>query len=313
MLITETKEFNISGMTISVPISISIDATSHSNKRFSTRNISQEEIIEVLHQALPSIIQQNLNKPSGIYNHVILDAQTCIIICFKHKNCMKATRLKQNVIVKTSYIFDGKSPLPQDCLIINKDNPSDEFIEAEQNAEWYGHTFSNGGDATHEPEKFVEKNFDEYGNPLTYKAYMKYYDSERPNIAKKVKQIQDTRKSQQIAQMYADRQKELDAQQHEIDKKKEFDSNLLWRSKHKWDKEAKDKTIRFRDWVRHDTKNALQRADKEILTPYGPNGSLRGIDRKRKKLAKNEHINKSELNYIINETVNRILKTIKGE
>ena len=38
----------------------------------------------------------------------------------------------------------------------------------------------------------------------------------------------------------------------------------------------------------------LDAADKEILTPRGPNGSLRSIDKKRKKVAKDNSKNESK-------------------
>ena len=297
--------------TIEIPIQISFKVTKHFNKRLAGRNLSQDNIIEVVRQALPTVIEKNINKKLPTYIFTVCDKQTCIVAIVELQKNNGVTQ--QTALIRTSYIFDGKGePLQPNTIFINENNPSPEFEEAMQVAERYGHTWTNGGNASADPKDFVKNNYDEYGNPISYKGYLKYHDPERKEIIKAVNKIKNDRISQQMNQMYADRQ-------HQIDKKKAKDMKSLWAAKPKWD----DKSHRpFKDWVRHNTNDALKRADKEILTPYGPNGSLRGIDRKRKKLAK-DNINKNEskdmakntirltesqLKQMISETVKNILK-----
>jgi hypothetical protein len=292
---------------VEIPVTIDFKVTKHFIKRLNGRNLTQDSIIQVVKEVLPSVITKNANKKNDTIDFSVCDKQSCIVAVVqlvKHNNNI----LSQSAIVKTSYIFDGKNgPLPNNTVFINEDNPSPEFEEALQNVEWYGDTWSNGGNASGAPQDFVDKNYDAYGNPTSYKGYVKYKDPERQQITQMVDKKKRIAKQQQMRKMYADRQNNYS------DKQKEQDIEWLWKGKSKWDN-------KFKDWAFHDTNNALKRADSEILTPYGPNGSLRGIDRKRKKLAaqrnaQQESINRdkilnlteNDLKYIIQECIKRIL------
>lgn len=271
--------------TIDIPIKINFQVTDHFNKRLASRKLTQDNIIEVVRQALPFLLKKKINKRKATTSFTVCDKQTCIVAIVELNE--ESNIMQQTALIRTSFIFDGKGePLQPNTFFINENNPSPEFEEAEQISEWYGHTWSNGGDASGAPKYFVDKNYDAYGNPTSYKGYLKYHDPERKNITKMVNK-------KKINQVYAD-----------IAKQKEEEINKAW--------------------AMHNTDDALNRADSEILTPYGPNGSLRGIDRKRKKIAKDNNnesknmnmtknvikLTESQLKNIIKESVGKILKEI---
>ena len=284
---------------VEIPVKIDFKVTEHFTKRLNSRNLTQDFIIQMVKEVLPSVIAKNANKKSDTINFSVCDKQSCLVAVVqltKHNNNI----LSQSAIVRTSYIFDGKnSPLPSDTIFVNEDNPSPEFEEAMQIFEWYGHTWSNGGNASGAPQDFVDKNYDAYGDPTSYKGYVKYGDPERPKITQMVDKKKHIAKQQQMRKMYNDREQQ---KAQEIDK--------AW-----GEKSQKDK--KHRKWAKNNTNDALKRADSQILTPYGPNGSLRGIDRKRKKLAKQQnalqestnilYLTENDLKYIIQECIKRIL------
>lgn len=284
---------------VEIPVKINFKVTKHFTNRLNSRNLTQDSIIQVVKQVLPSVIAKNARKKGDTIDFSVCDKQSCIVAVVqltKQNNNI----LSQSAIVKTSYIFDGKSgPLPNNTVFINEDNPSPEFEDAMQNVEWYGDTWTNGGNASGAPQDFVDKNYDAYGDPTSYKGYVKYGDPERRQITQMVDKKKRIAKQQQMRQMYADREQQ---KAQEIDK--------AWGEKSKEDK-------KLRDWTKRNTNDALKRADSEILTPYGPNGSLRGIDRKRKKLARQQnalqestnilHLTENDLKYIIQECIKHIL------
>lgn len=295
---------------VEIPVTIDFKVTKHFTKRLNSRNLTQDSIIQVVKEVLPIVIAKNAAKKSPTTTFKVCDKQTCIVALVELTKVNKNI-FQQTALVRTAFIFDGKGePLKPDTFFINEDNPSPEFEEAEQISKWYGHVWSNGGSASGKPTEFVEKNYDSEGNPTSYKGYLKYMDPERKQVTQMVDKKKHIAKQQQMRKMYADREQELA-------NKKAQDSDWLWKGKAKWDKQAKNGAIKFKDWVKHNTNDALKRADNEILTPYGPNGSLRGIDRKRKKLAKQQnalqestnilYLTENDLKYIIQECVKRIL------
>lgn len=284
---------------VEIPVKINFKVTKHFTNRLNSRNLTQDSIIQVVKQVIPLVIAKNARKNSDTIEFSVCDKQSCIVAVAqltKQNNNI----LSQSAIVKTSYIFDGKSgPLPNNTVFINENNPSPEFEEAMENLELYGHTWSNGGNASGAPQDFVDKNYDAYGDPTSYKGYLKYNDPERPKITQMVDKKKHIAKQQQMRKMYADREQQ---KAQEIDR--------AWGEKSQNDK-------KHRKWAKNNTNDALKRADREILTPYGPNGSLRGIDRKRKKLAKQQnalqestnilYLTENDLKYIIQECIKRIL------
>jgi hypothetical protein len=294
----KNKTTQVAQDVVEIPVKIDFKVTKHFTNRLNSRNLTQDSIIQVVREVLPSVIAKNTHKKGETIDFSVCDKQSCLVAVVqltKHNDI-----LSLSAIVKTSYIFDGKQgPLPNNTVFINEDNPSPEFEDAMQNVEWYGHTWTNGGNASGAPQDFVNKNYDAYGDPTSYKGYVKYGDPERRQITQMVDKKKRIAKQQQMRNMYADREQQ---KAQEIDK--------AWGEKSKEDK-------KHRKWAKNNTNDALKRADSEILTPYGPNGSLRGIDRKRKKLAKQQnalqestnilYLTENDLKYIIQECIKRIL------
>jgi len=313
----KNTEKNIGTSIIEIPVNINFKVNAHSKSRFLGRNLSENKIVEIVKSVLSNVIANEDDKTKQNIKFYVCDKQTCLVAQVLLKNGLEYKY--QNALIQTAWIFDGKyGQLPARVYFVNEDNPSPEFEEAEQVAEWYGHLATNGGSATNKVNDFINNNYkfnpdfnkgELYGDPTSYKGWDKSFDSERKGIKDRITNRREQLIQRDIDKMY--KQKEDDANQ-----RKEHDSELLWNSLPKW---KANNTRKLRDWQKYDTRDALRRADTEILTPYGPNGSLRGIDRKRKKLAQQqqqESINKTntiqltenELKSVIMECVKRILQ-----
>ena len=168
-----------------------IKLNDHSLYRINKNNIEISDVDKLVKRAIPFA---PLDSVSAKDRFEVIDAETCLFVAF---GIFRGDRVS-SVFIKTSYIWDGKSPLSRICLILNKSTASDEFLEAQDIANAYGHTYTNGGNASYEPEKsFIPKNFDlsykkdgktnlNFGEPTSLKGWEKYHDPERPEIKKYV-------------------------------------------------------------------------------------------------------------------------------
>lgn len=185
-----------------VKIPVIIDKKTHYEKRVRERGIDEQAVSELVYgtiqQLLKAVTPGNKKKD---YRYAIIDKQTCLLmVCTA--TLKDSIVMPQRIDVNTVYIWDGKSPLPQlPTIWINKDNPSEEWKEAEVSGEWYGHTWTNGGSSTPGNkgfDEFIDSNYDEHGYPTTYKGYKKLLDPQYgKNVQKALRVRQFTKRNQE--------------------------------------------------------------------------------------------------------------------
>lgn len=255
---------------ISVPLRLHfVTKGTHLNHRIKERYLNEQDIANLVAEATQKYF--NLVTISSIKDNVGLcavDKQTCLVAHVILSNIKSLNNI--TALIKTAYIFNGKNgKIQKDAIYINEDNPSDEFLEAEQVAEWYGHLASLGGGASNgQYHDFIKANYDEKGNPLTYRAWDKYLDKENKTIQKQVNNIRGSLEQQMNAlYRFSDKEK---AKARKRDMHDAFNDH---------EREMKQ----FQKDSNKELKDALKDADRRILTPRGPNGSLRSIDKKAAK------------------------------
>jgi hypothetical protein len=111
------KVYNIGTDVIEIPIQIGFKVTDHFNKRLAGRNLSQDNIIEVVRQALPFLLKKKINKRKETTSFTVCDKQTCIVAIVELNE--ESNIMQQTALIRTSYIFDGKGePLQPNTFFI---------------------------------------------------------------------------------------------------------------------------------------------------------------------------------------------------
>ena len=265
MILLTEFQIKSKNIRISVPLKLHfVTKGTHLNHRIKERDLNEQDIANLVSEATQKYF--DVVAISSIKDKIELcavDKQSCLVTHVALSNVQSLNNI--NALIKTAYIFNGKNGKIQNgAIYINEDNPSDEFLEAEQVAEWYGHLASLGGGASNANyNEFIRLNYDAQGNPLSYRAWDKYLDKENKTIKKQVNMLRGSQE-QQMDALYrlSDRTKTRKRDMHDAFNDHEREMKLF----------KKDSNKELRD--------ALRDADRKILTPRGPNGSLRSIDKK---------------------------------
>lgn len=168
-----------------------IEDSKHFIRRVVQRRLPEEYVHRMIEtvskQAVASRMCQKRLDEGRSFDFLIADKQTCIVV--KVYLQQDGDTLVANIA--TAFVYDGKAGNlaydgKQYIYYLNDDNPSKEWEEAEVTAEWYGNeTWSQGG--TGNMEKFIDRNFDKEGNPLSYKAWLISNDNLKNNVKGEVR------------------------------------------------------------------------------------------------------------------------------
>ena len=249
MLIIERAkgQRNIEGSetTVNVEIPIVFADTAHSRFRQDTREMSKEQAIELVKQKLPEIME---TLTSG---ELVKNGEEFVFCVIDKQTCavvgctMKSSlTLKQKIIIRTVYFFDRYHSIltKGNIFYVNEDNPSPEWEEAVYYSEAYSDVYKD------------------------YREYEKQFDPEHPEN----KPYRN--KDWQEASMWYNYGPGKD----DFNRLGGRYSNALKDQQHQDYEHAKENGMNMA------LSTANKAADNQILTKRGPNGTLRGIDRRRK-------------------------------
>lgn len=249
---TNVKEIPGSTTSVEVNIPIVFSDNAHSRTRQNTRGINNDMAISLVKQVLPSILKATVNNKitktqDGKPFFNVADKQSCAVV-----GCtMEGTGtndLKQFITIRTVYFMDQYHTLDTSKTIffVNENNPSDKW----EDAVYYSTQYAN----SYQQYRNYEKSLDP--------EHMKEYNKEKRN---------------QMNQMWS--------------QSREKEPDRLGKDYNRADQEVmKNKNLeKQRNGMavpEYNLNGAASAADNRILTKRGPNGTLRGIDRKRKKANK---------------------------
>lgn len=270
----EVKTIPGSETTVEVEVPVVFADTKHSRVRQGGRELSSEQAITLVNVALPRVLdavtKDKITKTqNGDPWFTVVDEQSCAVV-----GCTIETdkTLRQKVLIRTVYFRDAYHVLDKSKSIfyINEDNPSEEWEEIE----YYSNLYNKNG---------IHQN---------YRAYEKQFDPEHPE-----------------ANPLANKEKEMDQMWGEPDRL--GDKNIAPKGQDdytlaKRQAAAQDNDFRMRNQMGYGEYNlpkAMDAADKRILTKRGPNGTLRGIDRRRKAAER-------KLNKIVKEEIKLYYESI---
>jgi hypothetical protein len=265
-----------------------IAASPHAEFRAKTREVKEENVFKLIQQALPELFKLSEKKANGGLK--FRDAETCTecAISIKYGLTQKDTQ-NHNIFntlpgyetpqirLKSVSIFNENFPSVD--ITFNEENACPEYIETYRKLLHISHVNKRPKGDKKKPHNFAKQNYDEHGNPLSYQAWDVLFDPEHSSIKDELDKIL---RDKSFDKMELEKEKEGEVEKQNIE-------NFFNPSK-----------IDDFDDVSYQIK-------------------MQNIARKKrrnKSKSKNENIcylNKQDFLYVINEAVNRILKTIKGE
>ena len=272
------KDINGSQMTVNVDVPVIFADTTHSRIRQGERSVDSDTAISLVKQALPEILSSLANDSiSKIQNG---DAGFTVVdkqSCAVIGCTMKTQDLKSKVIIRTVYVLDQYHQL---------DNSKTIFYLNEDNPS----------------EEWEEGEYYRNSYPDVYKDFRKYeiqFDKEHPE-----------------ANPYYNKDNEMNSMWYYGKQDDDFDRLGKQYSKAQSDLNVQSNQYATKNDMQLTLPKAEQYADNRILTKRGPNGMLRGIDKRRNKMNKNENImkqntiklNESSIRKMVAESVKRVLK-----
>lgn len=232
--------------------------TKHATERHRGRGITNKEAMDLVKKALPMVFDAISNKTiskkrDGKPFFTVIDKQSRLLVGCSIEDMWSPEWL---VVFRTVFFVDQyhKVSKMMSIFYVNDSNPSREWEESE----YYGNLY---------PSEIMGQ----------YREYEKVFDPEHPEYHpywRKDRQIEDLWASQ------GNRRKDM------------WKTNSGYSRINKWFRNNYDKAVerserQNADFERmngmdYSLEDALADADRRILTKGGPNGSLRGIDRRRK-------------------------------
>jgi hypothetical protein len=170
-----------------------VHASKHARYRIEERLVDLHTVINIIRSAFESILSKGLSQ------QVVVDKQSCYILPISFHSGENTNEMLINII--TVSIFDGKLSYPikasaKDTTVLNNENPSDAWEEAQ----WIYDNYSDksirgGGDPQH--PNFIKQNFEfnpkadkyglRHGMPTTYKGYLALHDKEKRHVSSQVR------------------------------------------------------------------------------------------------------------------------------
>lgn len=259
--------------TVEVQIPVVFADTKHSRVRQGERELPTEEAIALVNTVLPKVLdavaKDKVTKTTaGDPYFCVVDKQSCaVVVCTIESD----KTLKQKVLIRTVFFRDQYHPLSTGKTIfyVNENNPSKEWEEIERYSGMYDTDIHRA-----------------------YREYEMQFDSEHPESRPY------RNKEAEMEQMWAMREPEPEL------------PNRLGKNyglaKHEADVQlSKTRSKNGMGVPEYNLKDAMNAADKRILTKRGPNGTLRGIDRRRKAAER-------RLNEIVEEVIKQYKENLRG-
>ena len=267
---------NIEGSetTVDVEIPVIFADTTHSRFRQDTREITKEQAIELVKQKLPEIMNtltsgKLVRNEADDFVFCVVDKQTCAVVGCTMKT---SSTLAQKVVIRTVYFFDQYHTMQTkgNVFYVNEDNPSKEWEDAIYYSDLYKNVYSG------------------------YRRYEKELDPEHPEVGPYAD------KSHQEASMWYNYGINQDDYENDMDRIGK-DYTLAKDEANRQNNDHKMKN--HMGYPVYSLDKANDAADNRILTKRGPNGTLRGIDRRRKAAER-------KLNKIVKEEIKLYYESI---
>lgn len=248
---TNVKEIPGSTTSVNVNIPIVFSDNAHSRTRQNTRGINSNMAISLVKQVLPSILKATVNDnitktQDGKPFFNVADKQSCIVVGCTMEG-IGTNDLKQFITIRTVYVNDQYHKLDTSKTIFYVNENNPS--DKWEDAEYYSTQYANSFQQYRNYEKSLDP------------EHRKEYNKEKRN---------------QMNQMWAQREKEPDRLGKDYNRANQEVMNNRNLEKQRNGMAVPEYTLN----------GANSAADNRILTKRGPNGTLRGIDRKRKKANK---------------------------